>query len=567
MSNKLLAGIALWCLLMTTAVTATAKESDTKPASGRGEVGSPFGIPGQQATDDVWKQFLAGSDLTRAGNALRFLNELFDETGELDPALCKSREQEIREALAEIPVSAGMWFYGGRCAELNGDSELAAQSEAVLAALLDYSLSQRRLASYSRPIPVLGENDISAILELTGETVLTMFYQVPANGRYMRMIVSLKDEDSGRQSSLYFDFLDSYVQLGHDIPDLQFPAGRQQFAREILKSMDGSTPAEIARDTWDALSLKTPEQRSQAIRDLGKKEGDYQLWTGILCLTIEVFDCASDGIELILPYAEAESADAYVALAVAYAEGHGVERDEGAARDMMAEANRVLGEPNAEIALQALLESMRGHTRLHPLVAQTLRDAAKTGDPLASLLVALDTGDWTRDSVPEAALPLLKTAANGGVAIALGLIGRHHLDAGETEQGLAMLRQAAEAGDDQAAEALGLAYALGDVVERNVDQSRRWLLAAAQGGRESAMKMLAIDYQNGETAEDFLLAERWYANAVARGDLQAVQQMARFLNWSPRVKDPVMRSKPLRRTDRKARLEFSADQTGEVALA
>ena len=543
MSSKLILGLALVCLQVAgTAVQAeTAATADQ--ATQRGEVSSPFGIPGQQPVSLVWQQFLAGSDLTRASNAAGFMNELFSEKGAVDPQACKSKEQGIREALAEIPVSVGMWLYGGRCAELNGDDALAAQSEQVLAALLESSLSHRRLASYAQPIPVLGENDIYAIIELTGETLLAQIYEVPATGRYMRLIVSLKDEDSGRQSSLYFDFLDNYVQLARDIPELQFPAGRQQFAREVLRNMDGSAPAELARDSWDALTLGSIDERAQAIRDLAKKEGDYRLWTGMLCISVEVFGCADDGVELILPYAEAGYADAYVSLAMAYAEGRGVERDDAAARDMLAEANRAVGAPNAEIALQALLQSIHGKTALHPLVAETLRDAARGNDPVASLLVALDTGDWSQDTVPEAALPLLQTAANGGAAIALGLIGRHHLDASDAEKGIAMLLQAAQAGDDASAEALGRVYALGEVVARDSEQSRHWLLVAAQSGRVSAMKMLAFDYQNSGGAENSGLAERWYANAVVRGDLQAALQMAIFLSTEPEgVKDTVKRA-------------------------
>lgn len=546
MSNKLLAGIALWCLLMTTAVTATAKESDTKPASGRGEVGSPFGIPGQQATDDVWKQFLAGSDLTRAGNALRFLNELFDETGELDPALCKSREQEIREALAEIPVSAGMWFYGGRCAELNGDSELAAQSEAVLAALLENALGQRIMASYSRPIPVLGENDIYAILELSGETVLAQAYEVPVTGRYMRLIVSTLDEDSKRQQSMYFDFLDNFVQLARDTPELRMPSGRRQFALELLRGLDQSEAAIVARDAWEALLKDSVDGRLEAVRALAKKEDGHRLWVGLICVTVEAFDCAAEGVELLLPYAEAGLADAYVVLAVAYAEGRGVERDDEAALAMLAEANRALGPPQAEVSLQVLLKSINGKTQLHPLVAETLREAAAAGNPLASVPVALSTGDWTQDQIPQEALPFLRVAADGGATVALGLAGRVHVEAGRADVGLPMLRRAADAGDQLSALFLGLAYLRGELLEADVEQARHWLRIGAEAGEVRSMRVLALDYGRQGGAENYQLADSWFSEAVLLGDEQASVLMARFLLSEPEgVEDAPKRARIL----------------------
>lgn len=503
---------------------------------------SPYGIPGEVPTEDVWTRFLGASDLEKAGAAMLVTNELFDAQGNLDPAACKAQAQAVRDALAEIPVSTGLWLYGGRCAELSGDTVLAAQSEDVIAALLEYAMKERKFARFARPIRVLGENDVYAILDLTGEKVLFQFYEVPVTGRYMRLMVTLYDEEEKRESTLYFDFLDTFVQLARDQSEFAYPEGRRLFAQSLLESMKGSAPADVAREVWSALRMPEAAARASQLTELGKKDGDYKLWVGLMCTMIEPLGCAAPGVDMLLPYAEARYGDAYVALAVAYAEGRGVDRDESAARDMLRAANEELGSPRAELGLQVMLRTLTGETRLHPLVADVLRAAAEAGDPLASLIVALAQGDWDK-GVPAEALPLLERASRAGIANATGLIGRHHFESGSTDEGIRLLEQAAADGDSAAASVAGIAFALGDKVERDTERALRLLNMAAQDGDKPAMRMLGAEYQRMGGVDNQLRSDRWLSNATLLGDLTAAHQLAKFLSSEPEgARDPRKRA-------------------------
>lgn len=515
---RMLAGLLLALLGLAADARAQAAEAP------KARLSSPYGIPGQVPTEEVWTRFLAGSDLVKATTAMKVTNRLFDAEGNLDPKACAEQQAAVREALAEIPVSAGLWLYGSRCAELSGDRVLAEQSEAVLAVLLEHALGGRRLARLDRPIRVLGENDIYAILELTGEQVLHQFYQVPVQGRYMRLMVGLYNPETKRESPLYFDFLDTFIQLADDQPELAYPEGRQQFALSLLEGMAGSAPADLARDFWAALRLRDRAARVKGMLALREKGGDYPFWLGTMCILVTDLGCAEQGVEMMLPFAEEKHADAFLALAAAYADGRGVERDEAAARDMLAAANAEVGAPNAEIALQYTLRTVHNDPKLHPLVADNLRAAAKAGDPLASLVVALSLGDW-EGSVPAEALPLLETASRAGLAVATGMIGRHYLEGGQPAKGLPLLEQAALAGDTAAASTLGTNYALGKHVERDWTKAREWLTQSAQDGNTRAMRLLAMDYQREPGPENALRVDRWLTSATVLGDLTAALEL------------------------------------------
>lgn len=500
--------------------------------SAAGPLTSPYGIPGQVPVGEVWQRLLDTANLQDTAAAMKVVNTLFDDEGNLDPAACKRQTQAVRAALREIPISAGLWLYGGRCADLNGDSALAEQSEQVLMALLEYALKEREVARHAQPIRVLGENDVYAILDLSGEKILHQFYETPVDGRHMRLTVTLYDDQAGRESVLYFDFLDSLVQLARDEPDLAYPDGRALFAQSLLEGMAGSPAADIAREIWSTAKVRDSAERKSRLLAVGKQEGNAGLLVGMMCVAAEPLNCAAEGVEMLLPYAEADFADAYIALAAAYAEGLGVDRDESAARDLLAAANEEVGAPMAELGLQTLLRTVREDKRLHPLVAEALRAAAGEGHPIASHVVAQSEGDWST-TVPAEAVPLLQRASSAGIAEATGMLGRHHLEAGDVETGIGLLRAAAEAGDRSAAAMLGASYAEGTKLERDGEQARHWLNLAAQDGHEASMRLLAAEYERLEGPENRRRVDRWLSNATVRGDMQAAHRLARYLADEP----------------------------------
>jgi TPR repeat protein len=519
-------GWTVWALLSLAMPAVSSAQTETGESAAV-LVESPYGIPGQVPVDEVWSRFLATSNVDKASVAMQVVNELFDDEGNLDQAVCSSQAQAVREALAEIPISVSLWLYGGRCAELAGDRALAEQSEVVLAALLEHAMGEPEWSRHERPIRVLSENDVYAIVELSGESMLYHFYEVPVTGRHMRLTVALYDEHAQLESSMHFDFLDVFVQLLRDVPDMEYPDGRRKFARSLVEQIEASEGAETAHEGWAALEMTDPAARAAKLIELGRKEGQHGLWVGLMCVMIKDLQCAAEGIDMLLPYAEAEYADAYMALAFAYAHGHGVEQDDDAAREMLAAANQEVGAPRAEIGLQTALAHLTGKSTLHPLVADALREAAHQGNPTANLLVAQD------DASAGQKVPMLELASAAGIAEATGLLGAHYIDAGETERGARLLDEAANGGSVKAAKRLGTDCLLGRLDGEHCTKSLHWLKVAAQEGDTQAMRLLGLEFRRLGGADNHHRADRWFSNALLRGDLRAALLLAEFLSEEP----------------------------------
>jgi len=84
-------------------------------------------------------------------------------------------------------------------------------------------------------------------------------------------------------------------------------------------------------------------------------------------------------------------------------------------------------------------------------------------------------------------------------------------------------KKAAEMGYAQASYNLGLCYATGERVEKNIKKAAVWYMKAAKKGHMSAQYNLALCYDMQKQHEE---AARWYTRSAAQGHKRANQNLS-----------------------------------------
>lgn len=113
------------------------------------------------------------------------------------------------------------------------------------------------------------------------------------------------------------------------------------------------------------------------------------------------------------------------------------------------------------------------------------------------------------------ALPGLALAASVDEGVAA-------VEQGDYAKAVAIFRPLAEAGDAEAQYNLAILYRSGHGVEKDLDQSRLWLLQAAKQGIAAAQYRLGYMYDTGEGAEQSdNYAFLWYRKAAEQGHPKA----------------------------------------------
>jgi TPR repeat protein len=120
---------------------------------------------------------------------------------------------------------------------------------------------------------------------------------------------------------------------------------------------------------------------------------------------------------------------------------------------------------------------------------------------------------------PEKARAAYAAAAAGGVVQAKCEQGQMLLSQGQAEQGLALCRDAAQAGDVDAQMALAQLYYRGGPVKADPGQARKWYGMAAQQGNPQAQRILGEMYANGQGGKkDTKKAIELWKQAETAGD-------------------------------------------------
>jgi hypothetical protein len=192
------------------------------------------------------------------------------------------------------------------------------------------------------------------------------------------------------------------------------------------------------------------------------------------------------------------------------------------------------GSVEAKALLGFILTAGPAHLRDADMGEALYRDAAREGWSRGQLGLAMAL---LREGATERAaesLALLRSAANGGVAIA------HHLMGMLAESGAAgpvdftaagaSYEAAAELGHAQAQVRYGFALLLGRGVERNVFSAETWLRRAAMAGDPQAAAVIGFLYaRDGDLPPNYAEAALWLRQAATAGHIGAARVLGRML--------------------------------------
>lgn len=134
----------------------------------------------------------------------------------------------------------------------------------------------------------------------------------------------------------------------------------------------------------------------------------------------------------------------------------------------------------------------------------------------------------------------LEQAAQAGVQLAQYELGLQRLAAGRTQEGVTLIRRAADRGFPMAQYRMAKLYERGEGVEADLVVARQWTERAAGAGNRRAMHDLGVYFARGEGAPlDEAAAFRWFRQAAELGvadsqyNLGILYQQGRGVNASP----------------------------------
>ncbi|MBL8531554.1 MAG: SEL1-like repeat protein, partial [Hyphomonadaceae bacterium] len=137
-------------------------------------------------------------------------------------------------------------------------------------------------------------------------------------------------------------------------------------------------------------------------------------------------------------------------------------------------------------------------------------------------------------------LVTLEQAAQGGDMVALYELGLQRISAGRAQEGVTLLRRAADRGLAMAQYRMAKLYERGEGVPADLAQARQWTERAAAGGNRRAMHDLGVYFARGEGAPlDEAAAFRWFRQAAELGvadsqyNLGVLYQQGRGVTASP----------------------------------
>ena len=112
---------------------------------------------------------------------------------------------------------------------------------------------------------------------------------------------------------------------------------------------------------------------------------------------------------------------------------------------------------------------------------------------------------------------LMRQAAQAGHAPAQARLGEILDKAEEDKEAVAWYRKAAEQGNAAGQFGLGMEYASGEGLPKDLEQARLWVRRAADQSHQSAVETLAMAYRKGGLGltPDPAEADRWTAKAAA----------------------------------------------------
>lgn len=518
--------LALCCSAVVAAADgsdAVAAKTKTKAATGAATLEEVTADPAR-----VWTRFLAEADLGPAYGHYDAIDAVGYTHIAVDADGCRDHAAELRAAVAAVPVSIALHRAAMMCAEAVGDAAMADREAMALAALSKHALAALGDSAWSRPVAVLSPRDVYALIMLLGYEFSYEYYKGADPVRYLPLVVAAWDAEAKVERHIAFDFIDTAAAIDRDDEYSGYPFQRHLLANAFVSAQQkgGETVGADMTAVMAALSTDDISERISKLRE-GAGHGGMSSLTNwmVVCGSQKIPGCGDGLIDALLPLAEREQALPMALLALAYAEGLGIDRDMKAAEIMLDAADRRWHQRGASATYAALDALMHGG-KYSSFALGRLRKAADAGHSTAAALWVAErmSGD-TKRMLDADDIAVLERPSNNGTGIGYAMLAEYYAKRGMTS--------AAEAARDKAAEHghAGSQRERAIAIIRNGGgkaPSASWLptmIAAAQGGDAYAMRFLANEAVN---AQEWKRAASWLLAAVDAADIDAIYDLGRL---------------------------------------
>ncbi len=473
-----------------------------------------------------WREFMAKADVKAVYEAYDLALESGGGSEGAEPERCRKNAQGLASAVALAPLSATVLNAAYRCAEALGDEEAAEKYAMRFAAIARRALSNEHRDWTSRPTRVVGSSDIYAMLRASGLELRYEWLDYYTQPRHLVTHVAMWDPEAKRERHFAFDYLDVVMALNRGEANAVYPATRRNYARSIVRDLSNNSAVMGADmlatlEAWSTEGTKEKAARLRPAAEIGGQVSSRQ-WLN-LCLAQPFEGCGEGVVDALLPQVEKGLGLPTVTLALAYAQGVGVEKDEAAAMQLLDKAGAIMGPSQAAVDFGR--DYAGGDDKDYPAGLRSRLEAlAAKDDPYAWAMLAgktMQLADDSRMSKEQAAA--LRRHADAGVTVAARLLAADLYQGKQYADAVPLLRQAAEAGDASSQAMLAELLQGEPSVPRDEAQAQRWRLEAAAGGNTDAMLGLG---RKAMADKAWVQAQEWFRSGAIFGNDYAAMSLA-----------------------------------------
>lgn len=479
-----------------------------------------------------WNTLFASGDADAIYATYALIEAVTGESGEVDADLCRAQSEAIAAALQTNPAGLAVWYMAQACARAAGDETLAQQRFERFEALLRHTLAAHRPGE-ERAMRILSERDVDAVVAASGQTLLYSLYQPYDGERELIYTIGLWDDKTQRETVLNFDYLDAAVRLRRTLPEAEFPIFRRHLVEALRQSAQEDSPDSPLARVMLTRSLGGPDGKEN-IRQFLSHAYDGDLMSAVVlamaCGEMAGLGCRDDAVDALLPFAEKRHAMALIALAFVYARHDASADDIAKARALIEQADQRMGEQQGSVMFAGLGQHVGGGEVISPIVQSNLRKAARKGNRVAGLSLAVSQARKTRKMPAGRELAYVEAAANDGVREALFWLASIRLVEKKPGEAVVLMRRAAEDGFAPAQNWLGAAHYFGrDGAASDQELGLKWLRQAAHGGMARASVLVGSHYlQQSDEVANLQRAREWLRSAAVSGDLIGMLTLARL---------------------------------------
>ena len=486
------------------------------------------------ATDaaGAWTRFLAEARFETAYKAYAALDAVGYDGGTADAEACRTNAGALREALATAPVSVALHRAAMLCAEANGDVATAEREMLAVAALAKHAFAAPSEGIDARPVRVLRQHDMRALLLALGlEPLYARFPETRAR-RYFPLVIAAWDPEKKVERHLSFDFVDVGYRLLRE-PEAQYPFSRSEIVEATLgASREANISEGVDAMAWkEARSAEDTATRIAKLR-MGTNAGGMQSARTWLAVCIEQgapANCAEGLVDALLPLAEGKSGYATMLLAYAYAHGTGVPRDVEAAERLLDAADARW--PGASVEYARLWYDDHGTAATPPetLLRRLVRAQAAGSEDARRLQLDVRLSREPTAGLGPGDITFLSQPSQNGRGGGYALLADWAEERKSVDEHKRWRKLAADAGnaDAQADEGFWLAY--DDAGPEDEAAGLAYFEEAAHGGSVYGARMRGYE---AARRHQYAAAERWLTDAASRAfDSNALLDVADLYEW------------------------------------